>query len=132
MDDKHGSMNDIDYSKGLGVAANAIEKESKRAYQQATQSDHPDKNTNDKLAQQRVNKVCRVPGNGCHAKCSQPATNEYWSRLTGGNSAGFDFAIWFGVDAPSFQWSPMYYVGGLFSLGAKQLPISTRKQQGIL
>ncbi len=87
-----------DYYKILGVGRAATEKEIKSAYRKLAQKYHPDKNPNDKAAEDRfkeINEAYEVLGDPQkRAKYDQLGANyAQWERA-GRPGGGFDFSQW--------------------------------------
>ena len=92
-----------DYYKILGVSKSADEKEIKRAYRQLAREFHPDKNPNNKAAEEKfkdINEAYEVLGNADNRKkYDQLGANYHRYQQMGGNPADFDFSQWFGGGA---------------------------------
>lgn len=88
-----------DYYKILGVGKSADEKEIKRAYRQLAREFHPDKNPNNKAAEEKfkdINEAYEVLGNPDNRKkYDQLGANYHRYQQMGGNPADFDFSQWF-------------------------------------
>ncbi|MEZ4513430.1 MAG: J domain-containing protein [Chloroflexota bacterium] len=88
-----------DYYKILGVSKSADEKEIKRAYRQLAREFHPDKNPNNKAAEEKfkdINEAYEVLGNADNRKkYDQLGANYHRYQQMGGNPADFDFSQWF-------------------------------------
>jgi curved DNA-binding protein len=92
-----------DYYQILGVSKAANEKEIKRAYRRLAQKYHPDKNPDNKSAEEKfkeINEAYEVLGTAENrTKYDQLGHNYHRFRQMGGNAADFDFSQWFGADA---------------------------------
>jgi curved DNA-binding protein len=84
----------------LGVAKDADEKEIKRVYRQLARKFHPDKNPNNKKAEDRfkeINEAYEVLGNADNrSKYDQLGTNYHRYQQMGGSPSDFDFSQWAG------------------------------------
>lgn len=107
-----------DYYKTLGVERNADEKTIKRAYRKLAQQYHPDKNPNNKAAEEKfkeINEAYEVLGNAENrSKYDQLGQNYQRWRQTGGQSGGFDFSQWFAGGAPGGTYQTNVNVEDLF------------------
>jgi curved DNA-binding protein len=94
-----------DYYKILGVDKDATEKDIKRAYRKLARQYHPDKNPNDKSAEEKfkeineANEVLSNPEN--RAKYDQLGQNYHRYRQMGGAPGGFDFSQWAAAGGPA-------------------------------
>ena len=87
-----------DYYKILGVERNASEEEIKRAYRQLALKYHPDKNPDDKKAEERfkeINEAYDVLGDPTKRSKYDQLGSSYraWERM-GGQPGGFDWSQW--------------------------------------
>lgn len=93
-----------DYYKVLGVDKNATEKDIKRAYRKLARQYHPDKNPDDKTAEEKfkeVNEANEVLGNPENrAKYDQLGQNYHRYQQMGGSAGGFDFSQWASAGGP--------------------------------
>lgn len=93
-----------DYYKILGVEKNADEKTIKRAYRKLAQQYHPDKNPNNKAAEEKfkeINEAYEVLGDAENrSKYDQLGQNYHRYRQMGGQPGGFDYSQWFAGGAP--------------------------------
>lgn len=93
-------MNYKDYYQVLGVAKTADEKEIKRAYRNLALKYHPDKNPDNKQAEEKfkeINEAYEVLSNADNRqKYDQLGSNYQRFRQTGGSPGDFDFSQWFG------------------------------------
>lgn len=93
-----------DYYKILGVDKSATEKDIKRAYRKLARQFHPDKNPDDKTAEQKfkeINEANEVLGNPENrAKYDQLGQNYHRFRQMGGAPGGFDFSQWAAAGGP--------------------------------
>jgi len=92
-----------DYYKVLGVEKKATETEIKKAYRKLAQQFHPDRNPNDKSAQEKfkeINEAYEVLGDAeKRRKYDQLGANyQQWQRSGGGG--GFDWSRYTGQGAP--------------------------------
>lgn len=96
-----------DYYQILGVPKNADEKDIKRAFRKLARQYHPDKNPNNKAAEERfkeINEAYEVLGDaGNRSKYDQLGRNYHRFRQGGGNAEGFDFSQWFAGGNPGGQ-----------------------------
>ena len=109
-----------DYYDTLGVQRDADAKEVKRAYRKLAVQYHPDKNPNDKAAEERfkeINEAYEVLGDReKRAKYDQlGASYRAWER-SGGRPGGFDWSQWAG-GAPGGARVDMGDLGDLFGGG---------------
>ncbi|MCA9933405.1 MAG: J domain-containing protein [Ardenticatenaceae bacterium] len=111
-------MNYRDYYKILGVSKNASEKEIKRAYRSLARQYHPDKNPNNKQAEEKfkeINEAYEVLGNADNrAKYDQLGSNYHQYRQMGGNPNDFDFSQWFNSAQTGGQGAQYVDLGDLF------------------
>lgn len=88
-----------DYYQLLGVPKSASEKEIKRAYRKLAQQYHPDRNPNNKAAEEKfkeINEAYEVLGNPANRqKYDQLGVNYHRFKQMGGNPGDFDFSQWF-------------------------------------
>jgi curved DNA-binding protein len=93
-----------DYYKILGVDKSATEKDIKRAYRKLARQYHPDKNPNDKKAEEKfkeINEANEVLGNPENrAKYDQLGQNYHRFQQMGGAPGGFDFSQWAAAGGP--------------------------------
>jgi curved DNA-binding protein len=93
-----------DYYKILGVDKNATEKDIKRAYRKLARQYHPDKNPDDKKAEEKfkeINEANEVLGNPENrAKYDQLGQNYHRYQQMGGGPGGFDFSQWASAGGP--------------------------------
>jgi curved DNA-binding protein len=93
-----------DYYKILGVDKSATEKDIKRAYRKLARQYHPDRNPNDKTAEDKfkeINEANEVLGNPQNrAKYDQLGQNYHRFRQMGGAPGGFDFSQWAAAGGP--------------------------------
>ncbi len=87
-----------DYYKILGVERNASEEEIKRAYRKLALKYHPDKNPDDKKAEERfkeINEAYDVLGDPTKRSKYDQLGSSYraWERM-GGQPGGFDWSQW--------------------------------------
>jgi curved DNA-binding protein len=93
-----------DYYTVLGVDKNATEKDIKRAYRKLARQYHPDKNPDDKTAEEKfkeineANEVLGSPEN--RAKYDQLGQNYHRYQQMGGGPGGFDFSQWASAGGP--------------------------------
>ena len=93
-----------DYYTVLGVDKNATEKDIKRAYRKLARQYHPDKNPDDKTAEEKfkeineANEVLGSPEN--RAKYDQLGQNYHRYQQMGGGPGGFDFSQWASAGRP--------------------------------
>lgn len=98
-----------DYYQILGVRRNASEKDIKSAYRKLAREFHPDKNPNNKAAEERfkeINEAYEVLGNPDNrAKYDQLGRSYRNFQQMGGAPGGFDFSQWAAAGGPgaSFQ-----------------------------
>ncbi len=109
-----------DYYKILGVKRNAEEKEIKRAYRRLALQYHPDKNPDDKQAEERfkeINEAYEVLGDPeKRAKYDQLGSSyRAWER-SGGRPGGFDWSQWM-AGSPGGVRVEMGDIGDLFGGG---------------
>src|SRR5512133_3069112 len=89
-----------DYYKTLGVERNAIEEDIRKAYRDLAKKYHPDRNPNDKQAEERFKEI-----NEAYQVLSDPTKREHYDRL------GSDYSNWQRRGAPGdFNWGE--YSGG--------------------
>jgi len=93
-----------DYYKILGVDKNATDKDIKRAYRKLARQYHPDKNPDDKSAEEKfkeINEANEVLGNPENrAKYDQLGQNYHRFQQMGGTPGGFDFSQWAAAGGP--------------------------------
>ncbi len=109
-----------DYYKILGVKRNAEEKEIKRTYRRLALQYHPDKNPDDKQAEERfkeINEAYEVLGDPeKRAKYDQLGSSyRAWER-SGGRPGGFDWSQWM-AGSPGGVRVEMGDIGDLFGGG---------------
>lgn len=94
-----------DYYQVLGVDKKADEKEIKRAFRRLARQYHPDKNPNDKKAEDKfkeINEAYEVLGSADNrAKYDQLGQSYQRYRQMGGSPGNFDFSQWFSGGAPA-------------------------------
>jgi len=82
----------------LGVDKSATEKDIKRAYRQLARKFHPDKNPDDKAAEEKfkeINEAYEVLGDpGNRAKYDQLGRSYHRYQQMGGSPGGFDYSQW--------------------------------------
>lgn len=97
-------MNYKDYYKTLGVEKSASEKDIKRAYRQLAREFHPDKNPDNKAAEEKfkeINEAYEVLGNPENrSKYDQLGSNYHRYQQMGGSPDGFDFSQWAAAGGP--------------------------------
>ena len=93
-----------DYYRILGVEKSATEKDIKRAYRKLARQYHPDKNPDDKSAEEKfkeINEAYEVLGNAENrAKYDQLGRNYHRYQQMGGAPGGFDFSQWAAAGGP--------------------------------
>ncbi len=93
-----------DYYRILGIDKSASEKEIKRAYRQLARQYHPDKNPDDKSAEERfkeINEAYEVLGDPENrAKYDQLGRSYHRFQQMGGSPGGFDFSQWSAAGGP--------------------------------
>lgn len=98
-----------DYYNILGVDKTASEQDIKRAYRKLARQYHPDKNPDNKQAEDKfkeINEAYEVLGNSENrSKYDQLGRNYQRYRQMGGAPSGFDYSQWFpgGGDGGSYQ-----------------------------
>ncbi|MFZ0548685.1 MAG: DnaJ domain-containing protein, partial [Candidatus Promineifilaceae bacterium] len=98
-----------DYYKVLGVDRNASEKDIKKAYRKLAREYHPDKNPNNKQAEEKfkeINEAYEVLGSSENrSKYDQLGRNYQRYQQMGGPPNGFDFSEWYngGGSSGGFQ-----------------------------
>jgi curved DNA-binding protein len=94
-----------DYYDILGVDRNASEKDIKKAYRKLAREFHPDKNPNNKQAEEKfkeINEAYEVLGSPENrTKYDQLGRNYHRYQQMGGAPGGFDFSQWFAGGGPS-------------------------------
>ncbi|UCG24994.1 MAG: J domain-containing protein [Chloroflexota bacterium] len=93
-----------DYYRILGVEKSATEKDIKRAYRKLARQYHPDKNPDDKSAEEKfkeINEAYEVLGNAENrTKYDQLGRNYHRYQQMGGAPGGFDFSQWAAAGGP--------------------------------
>src|SRR5215211_8196459 len=83
-----------DYYKTLGVERNASEEDIRKAYRKLAMQYHPDRNPNDKQAEERFKEI-----NEAYQVLSDPKKRDHYDRL------GSDYSSWQRRGAPGdFNW----------------------------
>ena len=93
-----------DYYNVLGVGKSASDKEIKRAYRKLARQYHPDKNPDDKTAEEKfkeINEAYEVLGRSENrAKYDQLGRSYHRYQQMGGAPSGFDFSQWAAAGGP--------------------------------
>jgi curved DNA-binding protein len=98
------SMEYKDYYKTLGVERNASQDEIKKAYRKLALQFHPDKNPNNKAAEDKfkdANEAYQVLGDAEKRKRYDELGSAYSQWQNRGGQGGFDWGQWAGRGAPS-------------------------------
>ncbi|MCP4362771.1 MAG: J domain-containing protein [Chloroflexi bacterium] len=112
-----------DYYQILGVSKSADDKEIKRAYRRLARQHHPDKNPNNKLAEEKfkqINEAYEVLGNSDNRqKYDQLGHNYHRYQQMGGRPGDFDFSQYFNQGGPrgGYQYQTNVNLNDLFGDG---------------